>query len=238
MKLTFILILLLMVCSGFYQNKISRGNISFRVYDGTYKNLCCFPGNDSFPFLINAVIPWNNYFKSGEYLFEKWVKGSIVSVNNELIKNDTYFFNYNKVSQNLFLTIDFKEIFEIDNREFKSFTLTDGPVEYCFEHQKIIDNNRFFQVLVKNKKYSLYKYTAAKFRKDNIPAESGGFVNWYSYYLVFPGERIYKVIRLKKKSISRNIYTEPEKTEAYFLLHQHKPVDETFLIGLVNFLNQ
>lgn len=197
-------------------------------------------GHNFFPFAINAIVPPDNFFRRGQYLFEKWVKGSVVSANNELINNRNYFFNFNKVSQNLFLTTDFKHIIEIDSREFKSFTLFDRADRYRFEHQFLIDNHRFFQALIKSSKYSLYKSINAKFRKngsDNYQS-SGDFVDSYRYYVVFPGGNMYKEILLKKKSIIRNIMLEPEKVDGFFSLHYHDLIDEELLINLINFLNK
>jgi hypothetical protein len=194
---------------------------------------------DSFPFKINAIVPYIDYFNGDEYLFEKWVKGSVVTSNNIEITNDKYFFNYDKISNNLLLTTDLNEIIEIDKREFKAFVLKDGSNEYHFEHMPVIDNKKFFQVLVKNDRYSLYKWTFVKHKKKE------GFTNvyWelsdaYFYYVVFPNGRFYKKINLKRRSIEKNIFAEPGKIDSYFSSHPYHEIDESFLIDLINYLNK
>jgi hypothetical protein len=195
--------------------------------------------NDSFPFKINAIAPYIDYFNDGQYFFNKWVKGSVVSSNNIEIANDTYFFNYDKISNNLLITTDLKQIIEIDKREFKSFALKDGSNEYRFEHNLVIDNKKFFQVLVRNDKYSLYKWTLTKLRKkETYNASFWELVDAHFYYVVFPNARFYKKISLKKKSIEKNLATEPEKIDAYFSLHPYNEIDEALLIDLINYLNK
>jgi hypothetical protein len=193
---------------------------------------------DSFPFKIGAVIPYFNYFETGEYLFFKWVKGTLVAMNGEQINNDAYFLNYNKVSHNVFLTTDFKEILEIDRRELRSFVFKDGAREYVFEHVPVIDDKNFFQVIVKSRKYSLYKLTYTKFKRNEGFNGFGEFVDSYRYFVIFPDSRIYKQVGLSRKSLMKNLVADPAKMEAYFSLHPNSVVTEDLLTDLVNYLNQ
>jgi hypothetical protein len=43
---------------------------------------------------------------------------------------------------------------------------------------------------------------------------------------------------LKRKSVEKNLATEPEKIDAYFSLHQYNEIDEALLIDLINYLNK
>jgi hypothetical protein len=194
---------------------------------------------DTFPFKINAIVPYIDYFYRGQYLFDKWVKGSVVTSNNIEIANDTYFFNYDKLSNDLLITTDLKEIIEIDKREFKAFVLKDGSNEYRFEHIPVIDNKKFFQVLVKSEKYSLYKWILTRYRKREVFLNSfPELSDLYFYYVVFPNGRVYKKINLKRRSIKKNLIAEPEKIDAYFSSHQYNEIDEAILIDLINYLNK
>jgi hypothetical protein len=235
MKLAFLLISLFMSSFGFCQNPRGTENIHFWV-----NNRISDRGDSGIrllPFAVNAIVPFSNYFLESHYLFDKWVKGNVVSANNEVINNDSYFFNYDKISGSLLITENLKEIFEINKREFKSFVLKDDEFEYSFEHLYIIDYQSFFQVLVKNNKYSLYKSIHTKYRRSEGYIPSGGFVDSYEYYIVFPGGKLYKKIHLKKRSIIKNLFTEPDKVDAYFSLHEKDSVDEALLIDLINSLN-
>ena len=239
MKYTFILIvfLLFFIASSFCENvffcnnKISFINVSVPLIKHSYFI------NDTFPFKIYTAVSLNNYFIDGPYLFEKWVRGKVVSANDQIIKNDDYFFNYNKVSNNLLLTINFNEIIEIDAREFKSFTLNDGSNEYFFERKSLIHNKRFFQVLVKTDKYSLYKYIATTYRTGEN-SSSGEFVDSYWYYIIFPDGKNYIEVPLKKKSILKKFVAEADKTNKYFSEHKNDMADENFLIDFINYINK
>ncbi|HLX91520.1 MAG TPA: hypothetical protein VKR32_07550 [Puia sp.] len=187
---------------------------------------------------VNAVIPMDNFFANSHYLFDKWVKGSVVSANNEMISNDNYYFNYDKVSNNLLLTADLKQIIEIDKREFKAFAFKDGNEEFFFEHIALIDNKKFLQVLVETNKYSLYKWTFTKFRRNDNYSNLGVYIDINFYYVVFPDGRLFKKIELKKKSIIKNLFLEPEKLDSYFEAHPYNKVDEELLIDLIKYLNK
>lgn len=172
------------------------------------------------------------------YLFDKWVKGWVVSANNVVLRNDDYFFNYDKVSHNLLLTKDLKEVIEINQREFKGFTLFDDQSEYTFERIFEIDNKHFFQVLVKSDRYSLYKVTMTKLRKiEGINYYGGVWVDADQYYVVYPDGRLYKKMWLRKKSILKNLIADPDKMDTYFTAHQNEPIDERFLVNLIKYLN-
>jgi hypothetical protein len=194
---------------------------------------------NSIPLKINAIAIGGNLGGGSRYLFDKWVAGSVVTATNTLIQNDSYFFNYDKISNNLLLTQDSKQVIEIDKREFKSFVLRDGRNEFAFQHVFIIDNSSFFQALVQNNKYSLFKsIRTRRIRKNNSSPGDGEYVDSYRYFLVFNEGKDYAEIGLRKKSILRNCGFEWQKVNAYFSDHGDDPVDEELLIDLVRYLNK
>jgi len=233
MKSFFIIIFLFAIHVCYGQTDSFPGNKK----DSGFFSSVNLPFNKTF-LSVNAVLRIDNSIMGSHYLFDKWVEGSLITSNSVEIANKAYYFNYDKISNNLFLTTDFKEIIEIDKREFKSFVLKDGSREYFFEHVPVVDDKKFFQVLVKDKKYSLYKLIVTKFKKNESFNNSGGFVDSYSYYVIFPGEKLFKKINLSKKSIIKNIFTEPEKVDEYLSSHQYDAIDEALLIDLINYLNK
>ncbi len=60
--------------------------------------------------------------KGNRYLFDSWVKGTIVTANNYVIDKKEYFFNFDKITNDIFMTLDQKVVVEINKVEFKSFT--------------------------------------------------------------------------------------------------------------------
>jgi hypothetical protein len=182
------------------------------------------------------------------YLFDRWVKGKIVSLQDVVISNDSFLFNYDKVSRILIATPDKQNIIEINLNVVKSFTLTDSDEEMVFEKMPMINDRDFFIGLVKNKdKYSLYKMVKTKFEKANYTTngifESGKkydeFIDEFEYYIVFPGEKEFKKIGLKRKSIKEVLVKEEKKVKEYFSNgNEAATIDESFLKGLITFLNQ
>jgi hypothetical protein len=185
--------------------------------------------------------------KGTRYLFDNWVHGSVVSANNYVLDSNNYLYNYDKISHHLFLTKDKKHVIEVNNVEFKSFTLKRDDQEYAFKHIDLINQTEFFQELVnKPGKYSLYKSIHTRIKRANYYTnglfENGNdydeYVDNFDYYVIFPDGRIYKQIKLRMKSIKDVLSMEKTKMKAYFSIHWENPIDEEFLKGLITYLDQ
>ena len=185
--------------------------------------------------------------RGSRYLFDKWVSGTVTDSGNNVISNNNYLFNYDKISKTLLLTQDMKSVIEIEKVGIKSFTLKNEGNYIVFERVPLIDNSNFMQSLVKgNDKYSLYKSTKTKFEKSDFHSdglvESGKpydeYVDEVEYFVVFPGGKEDKKIIFKQKSIKDVFSSETEKLKSYFSQHREDTIDEAYLIALVLFLNQ
>ncbi len=181
------------------------------------------------------------------YLFTKWVNGSVVNLHDSVFAKPSLLFNYDKVSKKLLLTENKSTAIEIFLDQIKSFSLKDDNKEYNFERVAIINNNDFFQPLVKNEsKYSLYRLLQTKFIKANYStngiSESGNKFDEYkdevTYYIVLPGAREFKKAELKKKSIKQALSADAAKINDYFSAHEQDAVNEDFLVSLIKSLNQ
>ncbi len=184
--------------------------------------------------------------RGSRYLFDKWVSGSVTDSGNNVINNNSYLFNYDKISKKLLLTQDMKSVIEIEKAGIKSFTLKNEGNYVVFECIPLIDNTNFLQSLVKgNDKYSLFKSVKTKFEKSDFHSdglvESGKpydeYVDEAEYFVVFPGGKEDKKIIFKQKSIKDVFSSETEKLKSFFSQHRDEPIDETYLIALVLFLN-
>ncbi len=82
--------------------------------------------------------------KGNRYLFDDWAKGTVVTANNSVIDNRNFLFNYDKITNNLFISLDTKTAIEVSKEEFKAFTLRKDDSEYVFTHVFLIDNHHFF----------------------------------------------------------------------------------------------
>ena len=102
--------------------------------------------------------------KGNRYLFDAWVHGAVISANNFVLDSMDYLFNYDKMTHHLFLTKDKKKVIEVQNEEFKAFTLIQENQQFVFVHVPLINQTDFFEELVKQpEKYSLYKLIRLNF---------------------------------------------------------------------------
>ena len=185
--------------------------------------------------------------RGSRYLFPDWVEGSVTDSANTIYNNKYYSFNYDKISHNLYLTTDKKEVIEIDHDIVKSFTLKDDRgVSSAFERIPAIDPNAFFQTIVENSgNYSAYKLTVTKFEKANYitdgMVETGKNYDEYldinQYYIGLKNGTEYKKVDLTKRAL-RKVLAENPKAEIFFSQHKNDNVDENFLKDLVNFVNK
>jgi hypothetical protein len=237
MKLLLIITCFFISFSGFCQDKKDSIPVSSSNVDDASKKINAADSMFS-SFVISALIPYNNnYFKNGQYLFDKWVKGTVTTSSNLLVKNNIFFFNYDKVAQNLYLTTDLKQVIKINTKDFKAFSLGDEETEYDFERVPLIDKHQFFQALIKGDKYCLYKEILTRYRRKEEYTKTGDFVDFYRYYIVFPGGKLYKQAELTKKSITAILAEQKNKTDKYFADHHDEEVDEDFLTALISYLN-
>ncbi len=125
--------------------------------------------------------------------------------------------------------------------------LKDDGERYYFFEKPIFDKTHFSLALVKDfKKYSLYKSTRTKFKKSDYKSdgltESGTpydeYVDEATYIVVMPGGKEFNVIVFKKKALKEIFSQDAGKVNNYFSDHSDDNVDESFVTGLVNFLNK
>ena len=181
------------------------------------------------------------------YLFSRWVKGKVINMDNELISDDSYVFNYDKINKKLLATQDNKTVVEVNDEEVQSFTLTYDDMMVIFQRMPLINDKDFFVPLVENEnKYSLYKMIKTRFQKANYTTngifQSGKnydeFIDEPEYYLVYPENKEVKKLELTRKSVRETLKPEITKIRSYFSDHSGEAFDETYLTGLVNFLNK
>jgi len=194
---------------------------------------------------IDTFNVWDN-IQGKRYLFDQWVKGSVVETDGSIIESDSLLFNFDKELGTLIVTTNKIDVMKFEIITLSSFTLQDDKGVYVFERPTEIDRSKFFQVLVKDaSKYRLYKSPNIKFEEANYYnngiTETGKKYDEYIdkpvYYVVFPDGRE-KEITLKSKTIKSVLDSEDAKVNAYFKQHSKDDVNETFLKGLIAYLNQ
>jgi hypothetical protein len=182
--------------------------------------------------------------KGRRYFFDEWVKGSVISSTGKEISNDEYFFNFDKVNNNLLVTKDKKEIIEVNKESIKEIHFTEKGVEYHFTKEEKITPFRFVEVLVKNDKLSVYKTINTHLVKANFTTngltESGNAYDEYvdapTYFISIKDE--FRPVSLKFRSMKSVLKEESKKVNDFYADHLNDEVDENYLINLVNYINK
>lgn len=169
-------------------------------------------------------------------LFSGWVKATVTWY-NPLIQNDTsLWFDYDKASQRLLVTMDKKTEFIFDRREIQSVTFHLGIYDFTFLHVPAINEKDLFYELVRSDRgYSLYKAIHLRMGKD-------GYLNLNEYYIVFPfpNARVLKLGAPDKRLLDRafSLSSDKQKLDRYYTLHPDEEQGDHFLKGLIEFLNE
>lgn len=181
-------------------------------------------------------------------LFERqWVRGKLLTANNEVVTNDSFLFNFDKMERRLLVTKDFNKVFEIDWREFKAILFYIRDTGFVFKHIYPLSNKDLFQVIINgNDKYSLYKTMHMKIVKEMGSGIGGSsralekLVDLPEYCIMFPNHD-YRIIHSTKRSAIERIFNlDPDYAKVHdFLSAMDKPdYDETDLRNLINYLNK
>jgi len=188
------------------------------------------------------IIPSHDYLQrqfapivGDPYLFDGWVRGKVES-RNPFFANDSLWFNYDLTSGKLVATVDQVKAYLADGREFQSITFYLSNTTLTLEHVSAInDKDMFFDIVKSDHQYSLYKHV-----RDAIRGKR--YAEWYTYYLLFPGPdgSIVKWNVLDKRLILRAFALSPDKKKVadYFDQRKDDTLNESFLRGLVEYLNE
>src|SRR5215471_15618468 len=113
--------------------------------------------------------------KGNRYLYERWVKGSVVGTDGVVYNSSKYSFNYDKVGQKLLMLLDSNKMLTLNSGDISGFTLQDDTSQYHFERLKNSTDLNFYQSLYKDEKgYSFNKLLKTKFMKADY--QSNGIV--------------------------------------------------------------
>jgi hypothetical protein len=196
-----------------------------------------------------APSPFHTYPLVGSPLLfdNSWAHARVELPDNRVIQNDSLFFNFNKMTQSLFITRDFKKMIEVDKREFKSVTFFWRDSVYILEHVNLINKSDFFIELVRDDtKYSLYKFIVTVFK--DVSYHSSGLVteghdygeltDHPVYYVVFPNKEYRTLKEIDEKSVRRIFKLNPDSKKVEdWLSSRHKMSGENDVWDLITYLN-
>jgi hypothetical protein len=238
-KICTFLVVVLIYAQGFAQNGFSTANSTFKDF-GQYSMHPLTTGSSG----VNAFNGYDNNTKGRRYYFDNWVKGSVISNTGNEINSTDYFFNFDKVTNNLLVTKDKKEIVEVNKESLKEIHFNDKGIDYDFIIVEKITPDKFVEVIVKNDKVSLYKTINTHFVKANYTTngltETGNAYDEYvdapAYYISYKGDL--RPVIMKFKSIKSGLKEESKKVNDFYADHMNDEVDETYLKNIVFFINQ
>ena len=123
--------------------------------------------------------------------------------------------------------------------------MQDSTTHYSFEKIHSV-SERFFltPVILSDNGYSLYKRLITEYRpSDFVNAgyykEGNNFdeyIDFYEYYVIFPGDKKVKKFFLKEKSVIRAMKNESDLVNAYFEINSME-FNEQSLLGLFQYIN-
>lgn len=189
-----------------------------------------------------SVFTRNLYFEGG------WVRAKLLRADNSVLSNDSFLYNFDKIDRSLLMTVDNKNVFEIDHREFKAIIFYVHDSAYLFKHIDFINDKDLFQILINSKDgYSLCKVMRTKLVKfySSIglqPARLSPLDKYEDiimYYIFFPNRDYKKIFLLKKSAIARSFRLDPDgqKVSEYLDVIGKKELTESDLIQMINYLN-
>jgi hypothetical protein len=196
---------------------------------------------------VNFHAPKENT-KGRRLLLADWAKGTVTTSQDAVLQNDNLVLNYDKVSHDLYYSLDRKTVIEAERSHIKSFRLVtnEGATDYC--RLDLVKPEVFFRVFVPydNSHYGLYSLTTTEFKKADFRTdgmvETGNnydeYIDHIQYFIVVPGGKEYQAVELKKKSVRSSLSGVKTKVEEYLAQHKNDDVTEAFLNGLIEYVNK
>jgi len=186
--------------------------------------------------------------KGSSLLFASWPKGYVLSAADTVLNNERLFLNFDKMTHVLYFTFDGKTIVKAETSQAREIHFIDSGNHLTLVRAGGLDPQKFYQRLsdsAGNNHYGLYKEITTTFHpadyKSNGITSTGNnydeFIDSYEYYLILPGGKGYTSLKLKKKAIREALASAAPKVDDYLSRHGKDEINEAFLVGLVNQLN-
>lgn len=181
------------------------------------------------------------------YLSTTWVKGNVELSNHTQLPEpgQPLLFNFDKIHNIICAVSSDGKISYYPTDSILSFNLVDGNTIFSFEKIPWISGNFFLMPILKSEKgYSLYKRLFTKFLQADFSSEGyytkgnrfDEYVDYYEYYITYPGNTLFRKLYLKEKDIRRALKDESKLLDDFFSLHDHE-INEQGLIGIVQYID-
>ena len=154
-------------------------------------------------------------------------------------------FNFDKINNVVYTINRESKIIFYPADSVLSFNLVDDNTVLSFEKVNWISDNFFLMPILKSDKgYSLYKRLFTRFLQADFSSEGyytkgrkfDEYVDYYEYYITYPGNNLFRKLYLKEKDIRRALRDEAKLLDDFFTIHEHE-INEQSLIGIVQYIN-
>jgi hypothetical protein len=181
------------------------------------------------------------------YLVNGWVRGVVEFKNHKHLPaaGGVAWFNFDKMDYILYTVDSLNRITQYPIDSISSLDLSDNDNEYRFEKVSWISDHYFLMPIIKSAKgFSLYKRMYTKLiRADysdggyyTVGKKSDEYVDYYEYYLVYPGDRKWRKIYLQQNVVRHALKSESGLLDEFFSLHDNE-IDEQSLLAIIQFIN-
>jgi hypothetical protein len=180
------------------------------------------------------------------YISDTFLHGFFITTSGQKIYSTTYLYNYDKMSGIILLTSDNTSVFEVSDEQIKTLTLISGTDERMdFEKVPAIDHSHFVQVLATGAKYKVYKLTKTKYEPADFSNTAMGqtagrdydeYTDNITYFALDVATNQMQKFANKKGSIKSTFAKDQEKVKE-FMDKNSSIDDESYIVNLVNFLN-
>jgi hypothetical protein len=175
------------------------------------------------------------------------VKGRVELSNHRILPDpgEPLLFNFDKINNVVYAINRESKMVFYPADSVLSFNLVDDNTVFSFEKVTWISDNFFLMPILKSDKgYSLYKRLFTRFLQADFSSEgyySKGrkfdeYVDYYEYYITYPGNNLFRKLYLKEKDIKRALRDEIKLLDEFFTIHEHE-INEQSLIGIVQYIN-
>lgn len=185
--------------------------------------------------------------RGNQYLFDTFVHGYVIDANGQLIHNDSYLFDYDKIGGNLLLIGADRIITLVGWDKAPSFTLfTNQDQIMHFVQVPAIDKTHYVQSFGSGKKYGIYKLTITRFLRadyvNNGVSSHGNDFDSYEdtpeYFVVDQQTNQIQKLSLRKKSIKNAFPSDADKVNKFMAAHSSDDIDDKYLTDLGEYMNE
>jgi hypothetical protein len=181
------------------------------------------------------------------YLSKYWMRGVAEFSNHRHVPApyENVFFNFDKLNNILYVLEDLRKLTPYPIDSLLSFELSGNDKDYSFEKVSWISNNYYLMPVIKSSKgYSLYKRLLTRIQTADYASQgyiSTGkkydeYIDYYEYYIVFPGNKTYRKLYLKESNVRRVLKDESSLIDEFFSLHDNE-ITEQSLLGIIQYID-